>query len=115
MAISNVFRHSLPNPFHGSKWKSRQNSRSGSASNSSSNMVVAPIPEEKDTKGKQRKRDHTNPKSNRSSFSACDLEQLQPSNARSSLSIDTASQLQISKALLQDTLSSPSSACFSPS
>ncbi|KAG0267161.1 hypothetical protein BG011_008453 [Mortierella polycephala] len=115
MAISNVFRHSLPNPFHGSKWKSRQHSRSGSASNSSSNVVVVPIPEEKDTKGKQRKRDHISPKSNRSSFSACDLEQLQPSNARSSLSIDTVSQLQISKALFQDTLSSPSSACFSPS
>ncbi|KAF9187825.1 hypothetical protein BGZ51_000997 [Haplosporangium sp. Z 767] len=115
MAISNVFRHSIPNPFHGSKWKSRQHSRSGNASNSSSSVVIVPIPEEKDTKGKQRKRDYTSPKSNRSSFSACDLEQLQPSNARSSLSIDTVSQLQVSMAPFQDTLSSPSSACFSPS
>ncbi|KAF9132426.1 hypothetical protein BGX30_012667 [Mortierella sp. GBA39] len=48
MPLSNVFRHSFPNPFHNSSRKNRHaHARSGSTAGSPSSIVVVPVVEDK--------------------------------------------------------------------
>ncbi|KAG0201538.1 hypothetical protein BGX28_005682 [Mortierella sp. GBA30] len=90
MPLSNVFRHSIPNPFHGPSRKARHG-RSGSVGSITSGIAVAPIltdgkpmgditntkpkPKEKHKQRKNSKR-NSGPKSKQSSILACHLEQL---------------------------------------